>query len=146
MSTHYRTSQELPLYDLVHGLAWWKRKSIAQAKLIALARTSHDIRDIHNIMLVELVPIAQRGEKILVLQERSMMKEQEEMNGQDVSGEEWNDDNYLHIHMNDEKTEVTGFTRYGMNNVENMVRVIEFQTGVKLISEHDENYHEKEDV
>jgi hypothetical protein len=141
MSTHYKTSQELPLHDLVFGLARHKQKAIAEA------RTLHDTYDMADIMLVQLVSVSERNKRILVFQERSMMKEYEQMNGQDVSGEEWNSDNYLHIHMNDEKTEVTGFTRYGMNHVDNIVRVIEIETGVQLISEHEEDeYYEKEDV
>ena len=148
MSTHYKLSQELPLHDFVFGLARHKQKSIDLASLVnqGEAKTLYDTHDISDIMLVQLVSVSEGSRRILVLQERSMMKEQEQINGQDVSGEEWNSDNYLHIHMNDEKTEITGFTRYGMNHVENIVRVIEIETGVQLISEHVSGYDEEEDV
>ena len=140
MSTHYKTSQELPLHDFVLALAQHKQKAIDKASRF------HDVYDICDIKLVQLVSVRQREKDILILQERSICKEREQMNGQDVSGEEWNSDNYLHIHMNDEKTEVTGFTRYGMNNVTEIVQVIQIETGVQLISEHEEDYHEEEDV
>lgn len=140
MSTHYKTSHALPFYGFVLALAQHKQKAIDKA------RRFHDVYDICDIKLVQLVSVRQREKDILILQERSICKEREQMNGQDVSGEEWNDDNYMHVELNSNASEVEGFTRYGGNNVTEIIQVIQVETGVRLISEHDDDYDEEEQL
>ena len=140
MSTHYKLSQSLPFYGFVLALAQHKQKAIEKA------RRFHDVYDICDIKLVQLVSVRQGEKDRLILQERSVCKEREQMNGQDVSGEEWNDDNYMHVELNTNASEVEGFTRFGSNKVRDIIQIIQVETGVRLISEHEDDYDEEEDV
>ena len=140
MSTHYKLSQSLPFHGFVLALAQHKQKAIDKA------RRFHDVYDMCDIKLVQLISERQGGKDMLILQEQSICKEREQMNGQDVSGEEWNDDNYMHVELNSNASEVEGFIRFGKNNVREIIQVIQVETGVRLISEHEDEYYEEENV
>ena len=50
------------------------------------------------------------------------------------------DGNWLHFYEVNNK--VYNFTRYGQNNVEDIIAHIQFKMGVPIYSEHSDQYHE----
>ena len=71
-------------------------------------------------------------------------KIREDINGKSSSKRRCFTDGTHFVWLYVEDGEVTGFTRFGINNADFMIDLIEFKLGYKVYSEHDHEYWKAE--
>ena len=146
MSTHYKTSKPIPLYDMIKGfiLDHDRKREVEDNVLRAMGypqdQPNYINDDDADVMAKRSKTITvntlQVFKDVLVIQNDRMTNWAQE---EDLKS------NYMHFDC-DNVGNVVGFTRFGMNKVDDIIKIIEAYCEVELISEHEDEYYEEEVV
>jgi len=143
MSTHYKPTKPIPLYDMIKGFILDRdRKREVESNMLRTMGYPQDghsyINDDDGDVMAEwgktiTVNTLQVFKGMLVIQNDRMTDWAQEED--DLKS------NYMHFDC-DCDGNVVGFTRFGMNEVNEIIKIIEAYCDVRLISEHENDYYE----
>lgn len=142
MSTHYKTTKPIPLYDMIKGFILdHDRKREVQSNML---QTMGYTQDQHNYINDDDADVMAEWSKTITVNKLEVHQDMLVIRNERMTNwaeEENLQSNYMHFDC-DCDGNVVGFTRFGMNEVDDIIKVIEAYCDVKLISEHENDYYE----
>ena len=143
MSTHYKPTKPIPLYDMIKGFILdHDRKREVESNMLQAMGYPQDQPNYINDDDADVM--AEWGKTITVnkleVYEDMLVIRNERMTDW-AQEEDKLQSNYMHFDC-DCDGNVFGFTRFGANYISHIKQVIEAYCDVKLISEHEDDYYE----